>query len=319
MFELYKKFIQPDLQKKRYRRLFKLLLAIIKFLLFKKPYILVVETGTVCNLVCPTCPTPRDVVVGARTAKNMDFESFKKIINNAYKSFSGVLLYWTNEPLLNKDIVNMVRYCNELNLYTFISTNLMLLNEKKFKELINAGLDEILVCIDGFSPETYEPFRKGAKFETIKKNVENICKMKTELKTASPWIEIQYIETKQNSKETEACKEWAKEIGIDGFHVEELYVVEYLDDVERLREEFYTEKKWKERNTKTAKKVCTNPNLQVCVLVDGQVTICCHDIKGACNCGNLCEDSFERIAKDKRYLEIKKKGKKRELGICRRC
>jgi MoaA/NifB/PqqE/SkfB family radical SAM enzyme len=319
MIKLYKKLIQPDLQRKRYKRVLKLLVSLIKFIFVKKPYILVVETGTVCNLNCPTCPTPREVIVGLRTATNMDFESFKKIMDNAHKSFSGVLLYWSNEPLLNKDILEMVRYCNKLNLYTFISTNLMLLSEKKFREFIDAGLDELMVCMDGFSAETYEPFRKGARFETVKKNIEDICRIKKELKTAVPWIEIQYIETKQNSKEISACKEWAKNIGIDGFHTEEIYVVEYLSEAEKLRKEFCKEKAWEERSPQAGTGICKNPNLQVCVLVDGQVTICCHDIKGACDCGNLYEDSFATIAKSEKYLSIKRRGKKRQLSICKRC
>jgi len=318
----YKRFIKPDIQKNRYRRMTKLLVAKIKYILFKKPYVLMVETGTICNLNCPTCPTPREIVVGARTAKNMDFDNFKKIIDNSYKSFSAVVLYWSNEPLLNKDIANMARYCNELNLYTFISTNGMLLTEKIFKEFINSGLDEVLVCVDGFSSKTYERFRKGAKLETVKKNIETICKIKKELKAATPWIEIQYVETKQNSEEIASCIEWSKEIGVDGFRVVKLAIVQYLNDVEKLRDEFYTEKMWEERNKEnfqTGKNICTQPNWQASVLINGQLTICCMDIKGVYSYGNLLENSFKSITNNKKYSELKRKSKKRELSICQRC
>ncbi len=315
----YKRLLKPDIQKKRYKKITKLLAGIIKFLFLRKPYLLTVETGTICNLKCPTCPTPRDIVVGKRTAQNMDFENFKKIIDNSYKSFAAVLLYWSNEPLLNKDLAKMVRYCTELNLYTFISTNVTLLTEEKFRELIDAGLGELLVCFDGFSAETYEPFRKGAKFETVKKNIENICKIKKELNALNPWIEIQYIETKQNSEEIASCKTWAKEIGVDGFRVQELYILKYLNDSNTLRNEFYTDKMWEENNFRTDGKLCKNPDSQVCVFINGQLTVCCYDIKGICSFGNLCDDSFEHIAGSQKYLEIKKKGKKRDLSICKEC
>lgn len=311
----YKRFMQADIRQNRYKKMSKMLVAIVKFLFLKKPYVLIVETGTICNLNCPTCPTPREIIVGARTAKNMDFDNLKKIIDNSYKSFSAVLLYWSNEPLLNKDIVKMVRYCNELDLYTFISTNMMLLNKKIFKELIKANLDELLVCIDGFSPKTYERFREGAKFDIVKRNIEDICKVKKELRAANPWIEIQYIETKQNSKEIAACKEWGQEIGIDGFRVQPIYITKRLNDFEKLREEFYTEENWAE----SYNKICKNPDSTVCVLVDGQTTICCYDIKGDFSYGNLIENPFKSIAQSKKYLEIKKKGKKRELSICKGC
>jgi len=216
----------------------------------------------------------------------------------------------------------MVRYCNALNLYTFISTNVMLLTGDKFKELTKAGLDELLVCVDGFSSETYEPFRKGAKFETVKNNIETVCKIKKELHAANPWIELQYVENKQNSQEVDACREWAGDIGVDGFRLQKLYVAKHLPDYKKLREEFYTEKMWEEKNSPAPppdNKICKTPDTQVCVLVNGEVTICCYDIRGSCSYGNLLNNSFEDIAKNQKYSEIRNKGRKRGLSICKEC
>lgn len=319
---IYRRFIKANARNFKYRKILKLLTGIVKFIFVRKPYVLIVETGTVCNIHCPTCPTPREIIAGARSARNMDFEHFKTIIDNSYKSFSAVVLYWTNEPLMNKDLVNMVRYCNELNLYTFISTNVMLLTGNKFKELIKAGLDELLVCVDGFSSETYEPFRKGAKFETVKNNIETVCKIKKELHAHNPWIELQYVENKQNSQEIAACREWAENIGVDAFRLQKLYVARHLNNYKKLREKFYTEKMWEEINSPGLhqnNKICKTPDTQVCVLVNGEVTICCYDIRGSYSYGNLLEHSFEDIAKNQEYREIRKKGKKRGLNICKEC
>jgi MoaA/NifB/PqqE/SkfB family radical SAM enzyme len=317
---LYNRFVKPNLQRKRYRKITKLFIGIAKYLLFKKPYILIVETGTVCNLTCPTCPTPREIVAGSRSVKNMELDSFRKIITNAHKSFSAVLLYWSNEPLLNRNIADMVRFCNTLNLHTFISTNVMLLSEETGRGLIGAGLDELLVCLDGFSAKTYEPFRRGAKFETVKRNIENVCRIKKEMKAVNPWVEIQYIETKQNSEEIASCREWARGAGVDGFRVQPLYITRHLNDFEKLRNEFYSAKDWAEANEKNSREhICKNADSTVCVLVNGQLTVCCYDIKGTFSFGNLLEDSFEDIAKGEKYSGIKRKGARRELSICRKC
>jgi MoaA/NifB/PqqE/SkfB family radical SAM enzyme len=311
----YKRFLRTDIREKKYKKIAKMTAAIIKYILFKKPYVLIVETGTVCNLRCPTCPTPREIIVGARTSLNMDFERFKKIMDNAHNSFSCVLLYWSNEPLLNKELVEMVAYCNKLNLCTFVSTNLTLLTERKFKELTEAGLDELLVCFDGYSPKTYERFREGAKFEIIKSKIEDICKVKKDGGAANPWIEIQYIETKQNSKETKACRQWAQAVGVDGFRIQPIYITKHLNDYKALHDEFCTEEMCAENNIK----ICKNPDSTVCVFVNGQTTICCYDIKGDFSYGNLIENPFKSIAQHKKYIEIKKKGRKRDLDICKRC
>jgi MoaA/NifB/PqqE/SkfB family radical SAM enzyme len=319
---IYRRFLKANARNFRYRKILKLFTGIAKYMFVGKPYVLIVETGTVCNIHCPTCPTPREIIAEARSARNMDFEHFKTIIDNSYKSFSAVVLYWTNEPLMNKDLADMVRYCNDLNLYTFISTNVMLLTGDKFKELIEAGLDELLVCVDGFSAETYEPFRKGAKFETVKNNIETVCKIKKELNALNPWIELQYVENKQNSQEIAACREWAGNIGVDAFRLQKLYVARHLNDYRKLREEFYTETMWAEINStgpNPDNKKCKTPDTQVCVLVNGDVTICCYDIRGSCSYGNLLEHSFEDIAKNRKYREIRNRGKKRGLSICKEC
>lgn len=300
----------------------KFFIGLIKHLLLKKPFVLVIETGTACNINCPTCPTPRDVIAKTRTEKNMELEKFKKIINNAYRSFSAVLLYWSNEPLLNKDLVKMVRYCNEKNLYTFISTNVTLLSANIFSELIDAGLDELLVCVDGFSAESFEIFRKGAKFETVKMNIENACALKKKLRAFNPWIEIQYVENRLNSSEIVPCMEWSKNTGVDGFRVQELYIARHLRDYKNLRKEYYTDELWDNKgdgSSGLSDTQCKTPDSQVCVLVNGNVTLCCYDIRGDCCFGNLIEDSFKTISRSRKYLDVRKKGLSRKLGICKEC
>jgi MoaA/NifB/PqqE/SkfB family radical SAM enzyme len=321
--QYYDNFIKGDLRKGRYKKILRICISIIKHILFKKPYILMIETGTLCNLACPTCPTPREIIIGKRNAKNMDLKTFKTLIDNSYKSFAGVILYWTNEPLMNKDITKMVGYCNEKDLYTFISTNGMLLNEKIFREFIKMGLDELAICVDGFSSETYERFREGGNFETLKRNVENICKIKKELKAIKPSIKIQYIKTKQNSEEVVSCQAWADEAGVDAFTINELFVVNHLNDPDKLREEFFSEERWEKWNKKRihqkGNKICVMPDWQACVLVNGQLTICCMDITGEYSYGNLIEQPYTRVVKNSGYAQIKNKGKRQELSICKGC
>jgi hypothetical protein len=119
-----------------------------------------------------------------------------------------------------------------------------------------------------------------------------------------------------------ACREWATEIGVDRFRLQPLYITKHLRDFKKLGDEFCTEKNWEEmyeNNSLNGRDTCKNPASTVCVLVNGKLAICCYDIKNTYRFGSLLENSFERLAKDKKYLEIKRKGEKRGLSICKDC
>ena len=101
----------------------------------------------------------------------MSLENYKKIIDNIKNSISVVMPWFSNEPLLIPHLVEMLKYAAQNNMYTMVSTNAALLNEQKARELLDSGLDEILLCLDGTTKESYEPFRKGAAFEEVFQNI----------------------------------------------------------------------------------------------------------------------------------------------------
>ena len=57
------------------------------------------------------------------------------------------------EPLLSKDIVEIVRYVSELQMPSAMITSGFLLDDQKLEALINAGLKHITVSIDGIGEE----------------------------------------------------------------------------------------------------------------------------------------------------------------------
>lgn len=185
--------IKTLLKNKRYDKLFQLVKVDLKHKLFNEPISLIVETGTTCNIRCPTCPAPRDIIVSCRPKPFMSLKEFKTIIDNSNNKFFYVRQYWSNEPLLNKDTEEMIKYCDKKGLFSSISTNATLLTEERARKLIESGLDEIILSFDGLTKEVYEDFRYGANFEIVKKNIETLCRLKKEMNSLTPWTELQFI------------------------------------------------------------------------------------------------------------------------------
>jgi MoaA/NifB/PqqE/SkfB family radical SAM enzyme len=112
-----------------------------------------------------------------RPWKQMSFELFKKIADDMTKferKIEVLRLYKDGEPLLNKYLVEMIKYAKDVGASKRIdtTTNASLLTKEKGKALAEAGLDRINISIYGVSNDHYKDF-SGVKleFERVLANV----------------------------------------------------------------------------------------------------------------------------------------------------
>jgi len=307
------------------------LVAVIKRKLFGYPYMAVIETGNFCNLKCPTCPTPHNKIT--RTKDLMSLENFKKVVDNVKDSVYIALLYNTNEPFLNPDILKMAQYANKNNLYASISTNAVLLNKQKTEEVLSSGLDEIIVCLDGTTKESYEQFRVGANFELVLANIRNLCERKQALKLRKPFIELQFILNKFNQDEVESIKALAKELQVDRLHIKPFALGEYIyskEEIKNLTEKFFPdtekyqskvqlEKQGDTLKMKTPPRICSLAKYQTVILVDGSLSMCCYDINGNYLYGNVLDKKLKDIWFSDEVKKKRAQAEKRGYPLCRGC
>ena len=116
------------------------------------PTYLYADITNVCNLKCPLCATGSGASGGQKGM--MSLEMFKKIVDEIGKYLVKIHLYNWGEPLLNKDVYEMIDYAHRHHIVTCMSTNFTLFSEDSAERLIRSGLDEITLSIDGASRET---------------------------------------------------------------------------------------------------------------------------------------------------------------------
>ena len=68
---------------------------------------------------------------------------------------SRAVLHGVGEPMLVKNLPQMVRYLKDRGAYVLFNTNGTVLNEKNGRALIAAGLDELRVSLDASTPKSY--------------------------------------------------------------------------------------------------------------------------------------------------------------------
>ena len=150
--------------------------------LFGKPYFMVLDTTSFCNLECVWCPTGQHR--NSRTSCIMPKDKALKIIDKFGKYLKGVLLFNWGEPLLNPNISSIIKAIKKYDIHCSLSTNLNVdLNEQSAESLLNSGLDYFICSIDGITQKTYETYRRKGSFDKAFNNLKLL--IQTKKKTCS--------------------------------------------------------------------------------------------------------------------------------------
>ncbi|NIT58285.1 MAG: radical SAM protein, partial [Aliifodinibius sp.] len=129
-----------------------------------------IETTNLCNAKCIMCP--RDELT--RPKASMPYEHCKNLIAQADDLGAELIsLFGYGEPLIDTSLGAKIRYCTQLGLKTFITTNASLLSEWRCTQLISNGLSMIRFSMHGLTRETYENVHVGLNFYKVMENIDN--------------------------------------------------------------------------------------------------------------------------------------------------
>ena len=104
------------------------------------PLWLLAELTYDCPLHCPYCSNP---VQMTERKDECDTQTWKKVLSEAREMGAVQLGFSGGEPLLRKDLEELVAHASELGFYTNLITSGIGLTEKRIKGLKEAGLDHI--------------------------------------------------------------------------------------------------------------------------------------------------------------------------------
>ena len=155
------------------------------------PVRLWIEPTSRCNLRCGYCPN-KDI---EKTDHGfMDVDLFKSIIDQVAAHAYDVNLFHRGEPTMHPRLPEMVAYARSKGLFTRIHTNITLLNEKKARALLAAGLDYMSCSFDGYTKDMYEKNRVGGKFDWALGHLKGFLELKKRLGLRHPFTVLQVME-----------------------------------------------------------------------------------------------------------------------------
>ncbi len=277
---------------------------------------LYIEITNVCNLDCVMCPTGLHVL--DRSKGHMKWELFTMVIDEMAPHVKTTTLHIWGEPTLHPRLAEMIRYARAAGIEVTTSTNATLLTEAKAKEILDSGLSEIYLCLDGMKPETYEAIRKKADFAVTKANIERFIAMKEAYPGPVPKVNVQIIEMAPTKEEVQEFRQYWTRPGVDSVNVKVFDSWgNQVKEINRLRDP--------ETELPSLKNRYHCPLLwyHCHVYFDGTVTCCDRDFGAKYPLGNVRESGgVMKVWNGPRMQELRRKHLARDLKDvppCRAC
>lgn len=133
------------------------------------PVKLDIENASRCNFRCTMC-TVSEWPKGKR-AEDLPLAEFKRLIDEN-QNLVEIKLQGLGEPTLQgDDYFAMIGYARSQHIWVRTTTNASLLHlNDNYKRLIDSGVNEVQISIDGADAETYTSIRRGAVFDRVVEN-----------------------------------------------------------------------------------------------------------------------------------------------------
>ena len=134
------------------------------------PKVVFIEVTNRCNLLCQTCP---HTYFQREPLKSLSLNEFINIADQ-FPDMQRVLLHGIGEPLLNRELPEIIKYLNGRYLEVIINSNGTLLTPHWQEKLIESGLDQYRCSIDGAKDETYARIRGADLLPKLKRGLEGL-------------------------------------------------------------------------------------------------------------------------------------------------
>jgi radical SAM protein with 4Fe4S-binding SPASM domain len=266
----------------------------------------IVETTAKCNLYCPMCPRETH----KQPKADMSDAHFERLVREAGATAEHMMLIGLGEPFMDPHIFERIEFCHRHSISSLLSTNGTFLDEKCAARILDSPLEQITLSFDGAKKETFEFYRKGAKFEKVRDNFVRFARMKHE-RGSRLQVVVQMVQMEGNAAETpEFIRFWKGVPGIDQVRIK-------ADETNLMRPDAgHSAGEWKH----PCHYLWRGP---MYVKQNGDVYPCCQSymLDGA-PVGNIGEQPLMQIWNSETMQEMRRlhtSGRGGEIGICARC
>jgi len=175
--------------------------------------VLQVEVTSRCLMRCSFCPN-KPLGAAWRHA-DLPWEVFRDHIGPHLGRFELIYLQGWGEPLLHRDLWQMVRLAKAAGCRVGFTSCGGLLTEENVARILAEGVDLLSVSFAGASAGVHQSLRIGSNFEGLVANVRRLTERRAAVPGASLHLELHYLMMRPNMHELPAFVRLAADLGAD--------------------------------------------------------------------------------------------------------
>jgi len=288
------------------------------------PFNLKVEVSSLCNARCIYCAHAKKdhgVYEG-----NMTWDLFERIIEDSKQfphKYKVMEMFSFGESMCNPNLAKMIKRAKSENVADKINltTNALLLSQKKADELIDSGVDIIRISLQGLDAEAYwNTCKVRVNFDDFLNNLKYLYENR---KGCSIRMKIADVAIARIPNGRERFERFFGSIA-DSIFIETIIPM-YADvDYNTIDDSIYKKSINGRENIKQNEvhTVCNRPFYRLRVAADGKVTAACCDIPNDFYYGDIYKESLVDIwngSKHRNLMKMQLEGRRFLHPICKNC
>lgn len=182
------------------------------------PRVVFIEVTNRCNLLCETCPR---TYFDREPLKSLTLEEFVQVAEQ-FPNMQQAELHGIGEPLLNRELPQIIRYLKRRGVKVVTNSNATLLTPKWQNDLIESGLDVLRCSIDGAQKETYARIRGADLLDKLVDGLSGLVAAKTRRNAQNPEISIWCVGSQENIRELPDLIRLAADIGVPEVYLQRM-------------------------------------------------------------------------------------------------
>ena len=174
------------------------------------PVVIVLDMSSKCHLRCQKCFVYHsDMQYRLGHMPEAVFEKVKPLFKTALE----VIGHENGECMLHKRFIEMVREIKASGCRFMFNTTGQLLTEERAQQLVELGVDKIMLSIDATEADTYARLHKGGKLDKVMAGIDAINREKEKLGVTLPRLGWYFVACRSNVDQLVAAARRAIELG----------------------------------------------------------------------------------------------------------
>ena len=281
-----------------------------------------IETVRLCNAECDFC----GILDWDKSTPFMSDFLFEKIAHELHKYahwIEKVTIQRSGEPLLDKKIGPRIKRLKDAGIKIIsCSTNASMLTREKSTEILEAGLDEIMLSIDFIDKVNYEKTRKGLRYETVMENIKTFFEVRDQIKPNMSirvrGVALNDLSPIDQKKESFAWKSFWKKFQKSHDRIYKKPTHNWGNQVVIESSQLLDN----ELNSADIFHPCIVPWSTFNITAMGKVPLCPQDYDAVMDLGDVNEENISNIWKNAKWDEVRRlhqNGSRNEIDFCRGC